>query len=348
MLKPQTLLAGRYLIERQIDKGGMNLIYIAKDLRNPEIRIAVKEFDASKDASKDNAGQTSIRLQMLKQEALLLSKIHHPNIVDIKDVIATKTSLCVVTEYLEGKTLQKLIAENGALSEETTLSYLRQMCSALAYLHSQKPPIIYRDMKPGNCMVLPDGTLKLLDLGIAREYKANAQTNQDTIAFGTLGYAPPEQYGNAQTDARADIYALGVSVWHMLSGNVPPHCFPLPNLSTAAPAASAVFERLIKKCTQPDPDNRFQSIEELRTFVEQESLYESATEDTNAQDSDALLPNSNAQVSAPRSTGSNTVSQAQKHPRNKDIITKEISPKSSSFSFIIKYEEIVVHAHEKF
>ena len=335
MLKPQTLLAGRYLIERQIDKGGMNLIYLASDLRNPELHLAVKEFDASKDANKNSADQASIRLQMLKQEALLLSKIHHPNIVDIKDVIATKTSLCVVTEYLEGKTLQKLIAENGALSEETTLNYIGQMCSALAYLHSQKPPIIYRDMKPGNCMVLPDGTLKLLDLGIAREYKANAQTNQDTIAFGTLGYAPPEQYGNAQTDARADIYALGVSAWHMLSGNVPPHCFPLPNLSSVVPDASVAFERLIKKCTQPDPDNRFQSIEELRAFIEQEGLRKNAAADTNSQDS------------AARSTGSNTAPQAQKHPRNKDIITKKISHTSSSFSFIIKYEEIVVHAYEK-
>ena len=143
-------------------------------------------------------------------EASLLSKLDHPMIVDIVDIITTDKYIYVVMDYVEGVSLDKVIREEGPQSEENVQDWTMQICDALDYLHKQDPPIIYRDMKPSNIMLRPDGYVKLIDLGVAREYKD--QSKKDTIAFGTEGYAPPEQYGKAQTDPRADIYALGATM----------------------------------------------------------------------------------------------------------------------------------------
>ena len=139
----------------------------------------------------------------------------------------------------------------------------KQLCDVLGYLHRQQPPIIYRDMKPSNVMLQPDGNVMLIDFGTAREYKTGNQ--EDTINIGTVGYAAPEQYGGmGQSDARTDIFCLGVTLYQLVTGQNP--CEPPYLLSPIRywnEALSPELEDIIMKCTQPDAEDRYQSCEEL-------------------------------------------------------------------------------------
>ena len=138
-----------------------------------------------------------------------------------------------------------------------------QLCDVLRYLHSQEPAIIYRDMKPANVMLQPNGQIKLIDFGIAREYKE--QNIADTTALGTKGYAAPEQFGgHGQTDGRTDIYCLGTTLYHLLTGHSPAEppyeMYPIRHWN---PSLSGRFRRIILKCTQLNPEDRYQTCEEL-------------------------------------------------------------------------------------
>lgn len=120
-------------------------------------------------------------------------------------------------DYVEGRTLKAIVDERGAQPQEDVVNWAIQLCSVLDYLHTRKPAIIYRDLKPGNIMLRPDGRIVLIDFGTAREYKTGQE--EDTISLGTKGYAAPEQYGgDGQTDARTDIYNLGATIYHLVTG----------------------------------------------------------------------------------------------------------------------------------
>ena len=195
-------------------------------------------------------------------------------IVDIADIVTTDECIYVVMDYVEGVSLDKVIREEGPQSEENVQDWTMQICDALDYLHNQDPPIIYRDMKPSNIMLRPDGYIKLIDLGVAREYKD--KSTKDTVAFGTEGYAPPEQYGKAQTDARSDIYALGATMWHMLTGESPSE-YPLPDVRTKNKDVGEGFAQVIvPKCTQLDRELRYQNCNELIADLE---VYEELTQE---------------------------------------------------------------------
>ena len=257
------VIKGQYKILQIIGSGGMSRVYLASDLQLTNKMWAIKEVDRH---ATDPVGRPIE--QSLAREADLLSKLNHPNIVDIVNIEKTDDFIYVVEDYVEGDTLDAEVRKEGPQSEEDVQRWMLQICDALGYLHEQNPPIIYRDMKPKNIMLHPDGYIKLIDLGVAREYVDDA-SRTDTVAFGTEGYAAPEQYGaKTQTDARTDIYGIGATMWHLLAGGAPPMEFPLPDVRTANPNVSEGFANIIARCCKLDRAERYQSCEELAVDLE--------------------------------------------------------------------------------
>lgn len=240
-----------YEIQSLIGKGGMSAVYLAEHKRL-HTRWAVKEVYK----------QQSARFDFLA-ESNILKRLQHPMLPRIVDIFEDEQRIFIVEDFVEGITLEQLLQKQRRVDETQGLQWFRDLCGVLRYLHTQQPnPIIYRDMKPSNVMLQPDGSLKLIDFGIAREYKQDS--NADTTYIGTKGYAAPEQFGTAQTDARTDIYALGVTMYHLLTGKSPyepPYQFvPVRQL---VPELSHGIEFILNKCVQPEPTDRYQSVEEL-------------------------------------------------------------------------------------
>ena len=232
MLEIGSLVDGKYKILNKIGQGGMSIVYLAMNER------ANKQW-AIKEVRKDGVQNFQAVKQGVIAETEMLKKLNHPNLPSIVDVIDGDGTLLIVMDYIEGRHLESVVTEYGAQSQEDVLQWAKQLCDVLAYLHSRKPPIIYRDMKPSNIMLKPDGKVVLIDFGIAREFKENS--GADTTCLGTQGYAAPEQYGGrGQTDARTDIYCLGATLYHLLTGhnpNEPPYAlYPIrywnPRLSS--------------------------------------------------------------------------------------------------------------------
>ena len=159
--------------------------------------------------------------------------------------------------------MTKKLAEEGRFSETLILDWAKQLSKAYEYLHSFVPnPIIYRDMKPSNIILCKSGALKLIDFGIAREYKA--QSKNDTVFIGTRGYAAPEQYGTGQTDILSDIYSLGITLYQLLTGKSPNEApFEIKPVRYFDSGLSEDIEKIIGRCTRQDPSERYQSTEEL-------------------------------------------------------------------------------------
>ncbi len=251
-----SILDGRYEILSLIGRGGMSNVYLATDKRLNK-RYAVKEtrFRDDKDAA--------VILESLHTEASLIQKLDHPSIPKIYDVIDNSDALIIVMEYVEGDSLNKLLAMSGSLKEKQVLDIAHQLAGILMHLHDRPTPIIYRDMKPANIILQPNGSVSLIDFGTAREYKKYAL--RDTTCLGTVGFAAPEQFGGmGQTDARTDIYNLGVTLYYLVTGKNPaePPYEILPIRQVNA-NLSRGLEYIIQKCVQKDPDARFQSAREL-------------------------------------------------------------------------------------
>ncbi|MEA3340376.1 MAG: serine/threonine-protein kinase, partial [Chloroflexota bacterium] len=184
----------------------------------------------------------------------------------VSDCFQEENRHYIVMEFIEGQTLQKMLkGRSDPFPEEQVLDWAGQLCDVFAYLHNQKPKIIYRDIKPANVMVL-DGSdqVKLIDFGIARFYKLGKK--RDTIEFGTDGYAPPEQYGKAQTDERADIYALGAMLHQLLTLREPiTRPFHFPPVRSLNPKVSRQVEAAIAEAVQAEKSKRHQSMGEMRS-----------------------------------------------------------------------------------
>ena len=204
-----SIIDGKYKILTEIGRGGMSIVYLAMDTRLNK-QWAVKEV-----RKKGNGKNNEVFENSLLTEANMMKRLDHPSLPRIVDIIDNGVTIFVVIDYIEGESLDKVLDEYGIQKEEQVIGWAKQLCDALSYLHSQKPPIIYRDMKPANVMLKPEGNIKIIDFGIAREYKE--QKLADTTVLGAKGYAPPEQY-TGQTDERSDIFALGMTMHHLLTG----------------------------------------------------------------------------------------------------------------------------------
>lgn len=256
MLKNGTVIDGKYEILSKIGQGGMSVVYLAMNKK------ANKQW-AIKEVRKDGIKNYEVVKQGLVTETDILKKLNHPNLPSIIDIIETDGSFLIIMDYIQGKPLSDAIKEFGAQPQEYVIEWAKQLCDVLGYLHTRIPPIIYRDMKPANVMLKPEGTVTLIDFGTAREFKE--QNMADTTCLGTQGYAAPEQYGGqGQTDARTDIYCLGTTLYHLVTGHNP--CEPPYDIYPIRqwnPNLSGGLEKIIIKCTQRNPSDRYQSCAEL-------------------------------------------------------------------------------------
>ncbi len=257
MLEIGSVVDGKYKILNKIGQGGMSVVYLA-------INEAANKPWAIKEVRKDGTKDFEVVRQGLIVETDMLKRLNHPNLPSIVDVIDRDDTFLIVMDYIEGKSLNSVLKENGAQPQEYVIEWAKQLCDVLGYLHSRKPPIIYRDMKPANIMLKPDGNITLIDFGTAREYK-NAGKLEDTTCLGTQGYAAPEQFGgHGQTDARTDIFNLGATIYHLVTGHNPAKPpYEMRPIREWNPHLSSGLEQIILKCTQPNPEMRYQSCSEL-------------------------------------------------------------------------------------
>lgn len=263
MTEVGTVIDGKYEILKEIGRGGMSIVYLAMDKRLNK-QWAVKEI-----RKKGSGKNDEIVVNSLLAEANMMKKLDHPSLPRIVDIIDNGVTIYVIMDYIEGESLDKILNEYGAQSEELVIGWAKQLCDALAYLHSQKPSIIYRDMKPANVMLKPEGNIKIIDFGIAREYKE--QNLADTTVLGTKGYAPPEQY-SGQTDGRSDIFALGMTMHHLLTGVDPRNGEPYAPVRQWNPELSEGIEIIIDKCVEPAAENRYQTCADLLYDLEHPEL----------------------------------------------------------------------------
>jgi serine/threonine-protein kinase len=261
-----SLLNSRYVILQKIAQGGMSAIYRAIDKQTPGAIWAIKEMSETAIAP----GERAETVEAFRREAIMLQALDHPNLVKVIDVFQDRSQRrwYMVMEFIEGKTLLQVMQEApGNLVERRVINWAAQICDVLCFLHTQNPPIIYRDMKPGNVMEqTKDGVCKVIDFGIARFWKPGR--TKDTLILGTPGYAPPEQYGKGQTTPASDVYALGATMHHLLTGRDPESKpFKFPPVRRLNPRVSPRTEAVILKATQLKPADRYQTISAMKAAL---------------------------------------------------------------------------------
>lgn len=270
MLPPQSMLSERYLILRRVGKGGMGAVYQAADTRIPGKTWAIKEMS---DAAITNPLEKQQAIAAFRQEALTLARLDHPNLPKVTDHFTEGGKQYLVMDFIEGETLAERLeqAGGGPLPVDEVQDWYRQLCDVLDYLHSQSTPVVFRDLKPGNVIVTPGGAVKLIDFGIARLFKPGKAT--DTAFFGTTGYAPKEQYGKGQTDARSDVYALGATLHHLLTGISPTdHPFDFEDIQQLNSQVPAHLADAVMKALSDNPAGRWQSVAEMGEALTEQPL----------------------------------------------------------------------------
>lgn len=255
-IKAGTVLDNKYELLKQIGSGGLSTVYLARD-------ISLNKMWAVKVVKDKRNNQSNPIFNSVIQEAQMMKSFTHPAIPNIIDIVVCQNFMAIVMDYVEGETLETIVKEYGAQPVDRVVEWAKQICDVLNYLHTLNSPHIYRDMKPGNIMLEPRETIKLIDFGLMRTYKPNQK--QDTCNLGTQGYAAPEQYGGrGQSDARTDIYGLGMTMYHLLTGIDPKETdFAVKPIRQINPSLPKGLEYIVEKCTQIDPANRYQSCTEL-------------------------------------------------------------------------------------
>jgi len=273
LLTPNLLLKQRYRILEPLGKGGFGAVYKTEDVQLGNRLLAVKEMSQSSLSPQEIAEAA----ENFKREALLLAALKHPNLPSIYDHFNEAGRWYLVMDFIEGETLEEHLTKKpeGHLSVEEALQIGMQLCTVLSYLHNRQPPIIFRDLKPANIMLTPEGHLYLIDFGIARYFKPG-QT-RDTIAFGSPGYAAPEQYGKAQTTARSDIYSLGATLYRLLTGVDPsqtPFQFaPLhPHDQSTPPGLEPLLMHMLEMNESNRPASMTEVKQELQRIITQQSV----------------------------------------------------------------------------
>ena len=258
----ETLLNGRYRVVRRLGSGGMSTVYLAESLSLGSL-WAIKVID-----------RTGKDFDLLA-EPNILKRLHHPALPRIVDIAQDDRYLYIVEDYIQGVSLDRQLQVQQRFDESTVVGWAIQLCQVLTYLHNQRPhPIIYRDLKPANLIVSQDNRVQLIDFGIAREYKAGRQG--DTAYMGTRGYAAPEQYGSGQTDQRTDIYALGMTLYHLLTGqspSQPPYAYD--SIRRLDGRLSQGIEYVVAKCVRQNPDDRYQTAAQVEHDLNNLHLFNS-------------------------------------------------------------------------
>ncbi len=249
------ILFNRYEIMRKLGSGGMSDVYLCTSLETGSI-WAVKHI------RRGSAGERTIAA-----EAGILKRLNHTNLPKIVDILQDAGGTYIIESYIEGTTLEKKLLQCSNIPFSTKLDWALELCDILIYLHRLKPyPIIYRDLKPSNIMVTPDGRVVLVDFGISKAF--GIDDRHDTYAAGTFFYAAPEQLEKGgHTDHRTDIYSLGMTLQQLFrdaAGGKPASACP-----RRGGWEDAKLESIIKKCTALDAKERYPSVKRLRQDLEQ-------------------------------------------------------------------------------
>src|SRR5438552_7666746 len=296
------ILDRKFKIVKVLGEGGMGTVYKVELLDRPGNYCAVKELLINPSTSEE---ERKTAIERFNKEIDLLFGLKHPRIPSFMLSFQERGNYYFVMEFVPGKSLDQMLEQHkGPLDEEKVIKWMMQVCEALSYIHSRNPPIILRDLKPGNVMVTPEGDVQLIDFGIARRFDPNKRTNTENL--GTISYASPEHLGSitapgqkrsalnpgklVQTDARSDIYSLGATMYHLLTNHEPDPIQTPPAGSILAKnprlrtvrIGNRVFcpvEQVIIKAMQQEPANRFQSAEAMRAAL-QHCLPNSATPPT--------------------------------------------------------------------
>ncbi len=254
------LLKQRYRILDSAGRGGMGAVHRAEDTHLGNRKVAVKEMSQSALSPQELVEAADV----FKQEAHILAGLQHPNLPNIYDHFSEAGRWYLVMSFIQGETVEEYLkTKGGKIPVEEMLQMSIQLCTVLDYLHTQQPPIIFRDLKPSNIMRTTDGHLYLIDFGIARHFKPGQA--KDTAAYGSMGYASPEQYGKAQTTPRSDMYSLGAVLYQLLSGHDPSTTpFRFPPLQSQIPTIPAELATLITQMLELDEEKRPTSILEVK------------------------------------------------------------------------------------
>jgi len=259
-----TVLKGKYEVARLVAGGGMAWVYQIVE-RGPD---GASQTWALKELRTDPDDTHSLKeaRQLFEQEANILVRLSHPNLPQVSAFFDEGGRSYLVMEFIHGESLEKRLERaNAPLMESQVLDWTIQICDVLQYLHTRPSPVIFRDMKPSNVMVTPEGQIKLIDFGIARTYKVGKR--KDTITMGSENYAAPEQWGKAQTDPRADIYGLGATMYHLLTNMPPlPAFVPTPRVPIQQynPAVTQATQSLVDKAMAEDREDRYPSAQVMR------------------------------------------------------------------------------------
>jgi eukaryotic-like serine/threonine-protein kinase len=273
--RPGTVLRERYKIVELIGQGGMGAVYKAEDLRLPGRLCAVKEILPEPGALPEDLAQ--MQEQFYREESVL-ARLDHPSLPKVSDYFTENSRELLVMDYVPGRDLKQLVDEarrqGQFLSEGQILDWADQLCEALAYLHSQEPKVLHRDIKPSNIKLTPRNAIKLVDFGLVKVLAADESRTVTVVqGRGTLQYTPLEQYGGdtGHTDARTDIYALGATLYHLITGAAPPDAkqrFLKPGILTPLrqvnPQISTRTERAVLRAMAMHPDDRPKDVIELR------------------------------------------------------------------------------------
>lgn len=269
MIETGTILQNRYLIEKQIGAGGMGAVYLAVD-RRFESFVAIKETFYQHDELGD----------AFEREAKLLNGLHHPNLPHVSDYFTEGGGHFLVMQFIEGEDLFEILKRDGAFSLPDVLRWTFSLLDALDYLHSHEPPIIHRDIKPQNLKITTRGDVILLDFGLA---KLNSDDTQNALSvFGySRKYSPLEQIQGTGTDARSDIFALGATVYHLLTGKPPLDALtraaaivagnpdPLVAANEINGEVPVIFAQILHTALKLNADQRFDSVKAIRQALEQ-------------------------------------------------------------------------------
>jgi serine/threonine protein kinase/cytochrome c-type biogenesis protein CcmH/NrfG len=287
-----TILDGKFKIVQVLGEGGMGTVYKVEQVGKAGYFRAVKELIISPNTPAD---ERKSAIERFDKEIDLLFNLKHPLIPSLILSFQERGNYYFVMEFVPGRSLEKILEDSKVpLDEVQVINWMMQVCEALSYIHSRTPPIILRDLKPGNIMITPEGNVQLIDFGIARKFDPNKRTNTENL--GTISYASPEHLGSitapgqkrsaanpgklVQTDARSDIYSLGATMYHLLTNHepepiqTPPAGSILaknPRLRTVRIGNRVVcpVEQVIIKSMQQDPAKRFQNTEAMRVALQQ-------------------------------------------------------------------------------
>jgi serine/threonine protein kinase/Tol biopolymer transport system component len=245
------ILNDRYRVEDILGQGGMGAVYRAQDI-NLGVAVAVKE----------NLFITEEYARQFRREANILASLRHPHLPRVTDhFVLEGEGQYLVMDYVRGVDLRERLEKEDVIAEEIALPWFLEICDALAYLHTRTPPILHRDIKPGNIKITPDGNAILVDFGLAKVADGSLNTTTGAKAM-TPGFSPPEQYGTGPTDARTDIYSLAATLYSALSGSIP---------------EDALERAALEKALSIPPNERYQSISEFASALNSASTSDNTT-----------------------------------------------------------------------